>query len=262
MSCGASPRELFAPDALDERNGRASASRLIWRSLHARWSGARSMKCCAKRLCSGQPTCLIRGMASAVSTPSISATCSPRCSSCSARIRGRSGDGHAGGARGLAAARAERAGPEMSRSGDSGAVVSISASCGTCATRKAGSHVGVSPTYSGLPGDRSHSRPDRARSCRSAGFEIRADRRRAVAALDQRLAEHEGARKLRGLRNRAASGIRVDQSASTVRRADRRTARAARRTQTQRVSEFGSTPCKALYRCTSCREPFDYFKCI
>ena len=28
------------------------------------------------------------------------------------------------------------------------------------------------------------------------------------------------------------------------------------------ISEFGSTACKALYRCDSCREPFDYFKCI
>lgn len=32
--------------------------------------------------------------------------------------------------------------------------------------------------------------------------------------------------------------------------------------QTQRVSEFASTPCKALYRCTACLEPFEYFKCI
>lgn len=30
---------------------------------------------------------------------------------------------------------------------------------------------------------------------------------------------------------------------------------------TEVVSAFGSTPCKALYRCTACREPFDYFKC-
>ena len=29
-----------------------------------------------------------------------------------------------------------------------------------------------------------------------------------------------------------------------------------------RVSQFGSTPCKALWRCDSCLEPFDYFKCI
>ena len=33
-------------------------------------------------------------------------------------------------------------------------------------------------------------------------------------------------------------------------------------TETEKVSEFGSTACKALYRCTSCAEPFDYFKCI
>jgi ring-1,2-phenylacetyl-CoA epoxidase subunit PaaD len=31
---------------------------------------------------------------------------------------------------------------------------------------------------------------------------------------------------------------------------------------TTRVSEFGSTPCKAHYRCEACREPFDYFKCL
>ena len=30
----------------------------------------------------------------------------------------------------------------------------------------------------------------------------------------------------------------------------------------ERVSEFGSTPCKAHYRCTACLEPFDYFKCL
>jgi len=27
------------------------------------------------------------------------------------------------------------------------------------------------------------------------------------------------------------------------------------------VSEFGSTACKALYKCKDCLEPFDYFKC-
>ena len=31
---------------------------------------------------------------------------------------------------------------------------------------------------------------------------------------------------------------------------------------TERVSEFGSTPCKAHYQCSACREPFDYFKCF
>lgn len=31
---------------------------------------------------------------------------------------------------------------------------------------------------------------------------------------------------------------------------------------TECVSEFGSTACKSLYKCLSCREPFDHFKCI
>jgi ring-1,2-phenylacetyl-CoA epoxidase subunit PaaD len=31
---------------------------------------------------------------------------------------------------------------------------------------------------------------------------------------------------------------------------------------TKLLSEFSSTACKALYRCQSCLEPFDYFKCI
>ncbi len=30
----------------------------------------------------------------------------------------------------------------------------------------------------------------------------------------------------------------------------------------QMISQFGSTACKALYKCNSCLEPFDYFKCI
>lgn len=31
---------------------------------------------------------------------------------------------------------------------------------------------------------------------------------------------------------------------------------------TEMISQFGSTPCKSLYKCLDCREPFDYFKCI
>jgi ring-1,2-phenylacetyl-CoA epoxidase subunit PaaD len=30
---------------------------------------------------------------------------------------------------------------------------------------------------------------------------------------------------------------------------------------TQIISRFGSTACKALYKCKDCNEPFDYFKC-
>lgn len=31
---------------------------------------------------------------------------------------------------------------------------------------------------------------------------------------------------------------------------------------TECISQFGSTPCKALHRCRQCLEPFEYFKCI
>jgi ring-1,2-phenylacetyl-CoA epoxidase subunit PaaD len=31
---------------------------------------------------------------------------------------------------------------------------------------------------------------------------------------------------------------------------------------TEELSHFGSTPCKALYRCQGCLEPFEHFKCI
>lgn len=33
-------------------------------------------------------------------------------------------------------------------------------------------------------------------------------------------------------------------------------------TNVAKISQFGSTPCKAQWRCADCLEPFDYFKCI
>jgi len=30
---------------------------------------------------------------------------------------------------------------------------------------------------------------------------------------------------------------------------------------TKMLSEFGSTSCKSMYKCSDCLEPFDYFKC-
>ena len=34
------------------------------------------------------------------------------------------------------------------------------------------------------------------------------------------------------------------------------------RVNVEKISQFGSTPCKAHWRCKDCLEPFDYFKCI
>ena len=33
-------------------------------------------------------------------------------------------------------------------------------------------------------------------------------------------------------------------------------------TNTKLVSQFGSTACKAMFKCENCDEPFDYFKCL
>ncbi|KAA1246764.1 1,2-phenylacetyl-CoA epoxidase subunit PaaD [Aquimarina sp. RZ0] len=33
-------------------------------------------------------------------------------------------------------------------------------------------------------------------------------------------------------------------------------------TNTKMISQFGSTACKALFKCENCLEPFDYFKCL
>jgi len=33
-------------------------------------------------------------------------------------------------------------------------------------------------------------------------------------------------------------------------------------THTKMISQFGSTACKALFKCNDCLEPFDYFKCL
>jgi ring-1,2-phenylacetyl-CoA epoxidase subunit PaaD len=30
---------------------------------------------------------------------------------------------------------------------------------------------------------------------------------------------------------------------------------------TEMISQFGSTACKSLFKCNTCKEPFDYFKC-
>ncbi|HET8611938.1 MAG TPA: phenylacetate-CoA oxygenase subunit PaaJ, partial [Sphingomonas sp.] len=50
----------------------------------------------------------------------------------------------------------------------------------------------------------------------------------------------------------AARSLKVDEPAECPRCGS---------THTQEVSRFGSTPCKALWRCLDCHEPFDRFKC-
>jgi len=120
-------------------------------------------------------------------------------------------------------------------------------------------HVGLTPTYSGCPAtDVIRGSVERALS--RAGFaEARVDSVLSPPWTSDWLSE-EGRRKM------AAFGIAPPaESVSSPKRLFGSAVVACPKcgsTHTEKVSEFGSTPCKAHYRCTDCLEPFDYFKCI
>lgn len=106
--------------------------------------------------------------------------------------------------------------------------------------------VGLSPTYSGCPAN-TVIKADVLRALRTAGFD--------AVAVDVLLPpwssewlSDAGRRKLE------AFGIAPPGAPVACPRCGSQS--------TSRTSEFGSTPCKALYRCDACLEPFDYFKCI
>ena len=83
---------------------------------------------------------------------------------------------------------------------------------------------------------------------------------------------NEGRRKLReyGIAPPGACGSPAEAPIRITRQTPRRTTAAAPvvacprcdSAQTERLSAFGSTACKALYRCLVCREPFEHFKPI
>lgn len=130
--------------------------------------------------------------------------------------------------------------------------------------------VGVSPTYSGCPAT-SVIKHDIVHALRQAGFGGATAFDVLSPAWTSDWISDEGRRKLSeyGIAPPARYGEIGASSASGAARA--RSLAASDRElacprcgspATERVSEFGSTPCKALYRCTSCLEPFDHFKCI
>ena len=116
----------------------------------------------------------------------------------------------------------------------------------------------VTPTYSGCPAVLAIELAIEA-ALRDAGFEARVERVMAPAWTTDWITP-EGREKLR------AYGIAPPAKASnSIRALFGETEVACPKCgsgDTERLSEFGSTACKALYRCKSCAEPFDYFKCI
>ena len=116
----------------------------------------------------------------------------------------------------------------------------------------------VTPTYSGCPAVLAIELAVET-ALREAGFDARVERVISPAWTTDWITE-DGRQKLR------AYGIAPPAKASNSIRAlfgeTQVDCPQCGSWQTERVSEFGSTACKALYRCTACREPFDYFKCI
>jgi len=116
----------------------------------------------------------------------------------------------------------------------------------------------VTPTYSGCPATLAIELAVET-ALREAGFEARIERVMSPAWTTEWIGP-EAREKLREY------GIAPPEEASgSIRSLFGETRVACPRcgsTNTARVSEFGSTPCKAHYRCEDCLEPFDYFKCI
>ena len=128
--------------------------------------------------------------------------------------------------------------------------------------------VAVSPTYSGCPAT-AIINLDIASALRSHGIEnLRLERRLSPPWTTDWISD-AGREKLRAygiappIDGTAADGHLAARVAGLA--AGSNLAVACPRcgsNQTEKISQFGSTPCKAAYRCTECLEPFDYFKCI
>jgi ring-1,2-phenylacetyl-CoA epoxidase subunit PaaD len=122
--------------------------------------------------------------------------------------------------------------------------------------------VGLSPTYTGCPAT-DHIAELARRALADAGIGAFSVRPVLAPAWSSDWISIDGRRKL------AEYGI-VPPSPAAGSARMWRTAGAAlivacprcRSLRTETISEFGSTPCKALHRCLDCLEPFERFKCI
>ena len=109
----------------------------------------------------------------------------------------------------------------------------------------------ISPTYSGCPAMR-EIRQDISKVLNAAGYHKVLVETQLTPAWTTDWITSEGAQKLRDYgiappqpKNQGSVQCPLCDSKNTA-----------------LISEFGSTPCKSLYKCQDCLEPFDYFKCI
>jgi ring-1,2-phenylacetyl-CoA epoxidase subunit PaaD len=128
--------------------------------------------------------------------------------------------------------------------------------------------VSVTPTYSGCPATEVIARDIGSALTRAGVKRFRIETRLSpawttdwiAAGASQRLADYGIAPP--GQRAASTEPRRIDISGLQRRRAAAATIACprCRSTNTREQSRYGSTPCKAQYRCDDCLEPFDYFK--
>jgi ring-1,2-phenylacetyl-CoA epoxidase subunit PaaD len=123
----------------------------------------------------------------------------------------------------------------------------------------------VTPTYSGCPATEQIEQAIVAALDDADLGPVRIEMRRSPAWTTDWISE-EGRRKLREYGIAPPTGnAAIDSGTAPIRFMRREPPAACPRCgsmQTERLSAFGSTACKALYRCTACLEPFEYFKPI
>jgi ring-1,2-phenylacetyl-CoA epoxidase subunit PaaD len=118
----------------------------------------------------------------------------------------------------------------------------------------------VTPTYSGCPATEAIERSI-VEAVREAGAaEVRVETRLAPAwSTDWISAEAKEKLRRYGI---APPGATADAAVQTIGFVPRVDCPLCGSRNTERLSAFGATACKALYRCRDCREPFEYFKPI
>lgn len=130
-----------------------------------------------------------------------------------------------------------------------------------------GLEIVLTPTYSGCPATEVIER-DVLQAVESAGLgPARATLRRAPAWTTDWISA-EGRRKLNDYGIAPPGAVQRSDGAVPIRFFGRRLDASAPNCprcgsgETERLSAFGATACKALYRCLACREPFEHFKPI
>lgn len=123
--------------------------------------------------------------------------------------------------------------------------------------------VAITPTYSGCPASQVIA-DDIQAALRAHGIQQLRLQSRLSPAWSSDWISEAGREKLRQYGIAPPVGQALDRIGLSRLQRQRLTIACPRcgSTQSEKVSEFGSTPCKAQYRCRECLEPFDYFKCI